>query len=189
MLHTGIKRVEFVSDRVSYIILRGRWCDIIVLNDHAPKEDKTDDVKDSFHQELEGLFDKLTKFCINSFLRDFNAKFVKEELFKGTIPNDNLHEINNDNGVNFATSKKMTVKNAMFQHRNIHKFAWTFPDGQTHNQIDHILIDRRRHSSVLDIHLLRAADCDIDHYLVVAIFKQRLAVRKKKDSQISNGEA
>jgi len=25
------KRAEFVSDRMSYIVLRGRWCNIIVL--------------------------------------------------------------------------------------------------------------------------------------------------------------
>jgi hypothetical protein len=31
----AVKRVEFVSDRMSYIILRGRWCHIIVLNVHA----------------------------------------------------------------------------------------------------------------------------------------------------------
>jgi hypothetical protein len=29
---SAIKRLEFVSDRMSYITLRGRWCDIIVLN-------------------------------------------------------------------------------------------------------------------------------------------------------------
>jgi hypothetical protein len=34
-LVSAVKRVEFVSDRMSYIILRGRWCDIIVLNVHA----------------------------------------------------------------------------------------------------------------------------------------------------------
>jgi hypothetical protein len=35
-----VKRVEFVSDRMSYIILRGPWCHIIVLNVHSPTEDK-----------------------------------------------------------------------------------------------------------------------------------------------------
>jgi hypothetical protein len=45
---SAVKRVEFVSDRMLYIILRGRWCHIIVLNVHDPTEDKTDDVKDSF---------------------------------------------------------------------------------------------------------------------------------------------
>jgi hypothetical protein len=35
---SGVKWVEFVSDRVSYIVLRGCWCNIIVLNVHAPSE-------------------------------------------------------------------------------------------------------------------------------------------------------
>jgi hypothetical protein len=29
---SAVKRVEFVSDRMSCILLRGRWCHIIVLN-------------------------------------------------------------------------------------------------------------------------------------------------------------
>jgi hypothetical protein len=29
---SAVKRVEIVSDRMSYIILRGPWCHIIVLN-------------------------------------------------------------------------------------------------------------------------------------------------------------
>jgi hypothetical protein len=50
-----------------------------------------------------------------------------------------------DNGVrvvNFAASKNLTVKSMMFPHHNIHKYTWTSPDGKTHNQIDHIVIDR-----------------------------------------------
>ena len=53
---SAVKRVDFVSDRVSYIVLRGRWCNIIVLNMHAPSEDKSDDSKDSFYEELEQFF-------------------------------------------------------------------------------------------------------------------------------------
>jgi hypothetical protein len=82
--------------------------------------------------------------------------------------------------VNFATPKNVTVKNTMFPHPNIHKFTWTSPDGKTHNQIDHILIDRRRHSSILDVRSFRAADCDTDHYLVAAKFMERLAVSKER---------
>jgi hypothetical protein len=37
---SAVRRVEFVSDRMSYIILRGRWRDIIVLNVHATKKIK-----------------------------------------------------------------------------------------------------------------------------------------------------
>jgi hypothetical protein len=49
---SAVKRVEFVSDRMSYIILKGRWCDIIVLNVHAITEDKDDNIKDSFHEKV-----------------------------------------------------------------------------------------------------------------------------------------
>jgi hypothetical protein len=37
---SAVKRVEFVSDRMSYIILRGRWCEIIVLNVHTQQKTK-----------------------------------------------------------------------------------------------------------------------------------------------------
>jgi hypothetical protein len=36
MIISAARRVESVSDRMSYIILRGRWCNIVVLNVHAP---------------------------------------------------------------------------------------------------------------------------------------------------------
>jgi len=44
---SAVKKVEFVSDRVSYRVERGRWCDI-VLNVHATSEEKSDDSRDSF---------------------------------------------------------------------------------------------------------------------------------------------
>jgi hypothetical protein len=48
---SAVKKVEFLSDRMSCIILRDHWCHIIVLNIHAPTEDKTDDVKSSFYKK------------------------------------------------------------------------------------------------------------------------------------------
>jgi hypothetical protein len=150
---SAVKGVEFVSDRTSYIILRGRWCHIIVLNIHTPTEDKTDDVKDSFYEEIKRVLDKFPKYHMKILLLDFNAKGGEGDIFKPTIGNESLHEISNDNGVRLVnfTSKKLRFKSTMFPHRNIHKYTWTSPDGKTHNQIDQILVDRRRHSNVLDV--------------------------------------
>jgi hypothetical protein len=113
-------------------------------------------------------------------LGDFNAKFGREGTFKPTIGNESLHEDSNDNGVrvvNVATSKNLVVKSTMFPHRNIHKYTWRSPDGKTHNQIDHVLTDRRWRSSILDVRSFRGADCDTD--LVVAKVRERLAVIKQ----------
>ena len=53
---SSVKKVESVSDRTSYIVLRGHWCNIIVLNVRAQSEGKSDDSKDSFYEELEQVF-------------------------------------------------------------------------------------------------------------------------------------
>jgi len=37
---SAIKTVEFVSDRMLYIVSRGHWCNIIVLNVHVSMEEK-----------------------------------------------------------------------------------------------------------------------------------------------------
>ena len=89
--------------------------------------------------------------------------------------------------VNFATSKTLVVKSTMFPHRDIHKLTWTSLDGKTHKQIDHILIDRRRQSSILDVRTFSGADCDTDRYLVVAKCRERLAV-SKQTAQKLDGE-
>jgi exonuclease III len=166
----AVKRVEFVSDGMSYLTLRGHWYDIIVLNVHAPTEDKYDDTKDSFYEELEGVFDQFPKYHMKILL-DFNAKAGREDIFKPTIGNESLHKTSNDNGVrilNFATSKNLVVKSTMLPHHKIHKYTWTSPDGKTHNQIDHVLVDRRRQSSILDVQSFRGADGDTDRYLLAA---------------------
>jgi exonuclease III len=137
---SAVKRVEFVRDRMSYIIPKDRWFHIMVLNVHVPTDVN---VKDGFYEELARIFDKFPKYHMKMLLGDFNAKVGREENFKPTIGNEILHEINNDNGVrivNFATSKNLIAKNEMLTHRNIQKYIWTSPDGKTHNHIDLILI-------------------------------------------------
>ena len=93
----------------------------------------------------------------------------------------------NDNGVrivNIATSKNLVVKSMVFPHQNIRKYTCTSSDGKTHNQIDHILIDRRWHLSILDLQSFRGADCDTDHYQVVAKVREKLAVSKQSSIEV-----
>jgi hypothetical protein len=62
-LHKGIisavKRPELICDKISYLTLRGHWCDIIVLNVHAPTEAKSADAKVSFYYNMKTLLEIL----------------------------------------------------------------------------------------------------------------------------------
>ena len=79
--------------------MRGRWCNIIFVNVHAPSEEKSDESKDSFYEELEQVFDHFPKYHMKILLGDFNAKVGRENIFNPTIGNDSLHQDSNDNGV------------------------------------------------------------------------------------------
>jgi hypothetical protein len=79
-------------------------------------------------------------------LGDFNPKLGGEDVLKSTIRSMNLLQDSNDSGVrlvNLDTSNNLVVKSTMFPHLNTHKYTWTSSDDKSHNQIDHILIDRR----------------------------------------------
>jgi hypothetical protein len=149
---------------------------------HAPTEDKDDVTKNIFYEELGEVFDQFPRYHMKILLGDFNAKVGREGIFKPIIGNESLHEVSNDNGVrvaNFATSKNLIVENTTFPHRDIHKHTWTSANGVTHNQIHHVLIDKRRHSNILDVRPFRGTDCDTDHCLVVAKLRERISVSKR----------
>jgi hypothetical protein len=64
---SAVKKVNFVSDGMSYIKLSARWCHIIILNVLFPVENKVDDVKHSFYEEMECEFDKFAKYHLQFF--------------------------------------------------------------------------------------------------------------------------
>ena len=90
-------KIHNICSYMSYIVLRGRWCNIIVLNVHAPSEEESDSSKDSFYEELEQVFDHFPKYDMKILLGDFNAKVGRENIFKPTIGNGSLHQDSNDN--------------------------------------------------------------------------------------------
>jgi hypothetical protein len=82
-------------------------------------------MKNSFYEELELASDQFPKYHKKILLKDVNAIVARKDIFKPTIGNLSLHEINNynwDRVVNFATSKNPIVKSTKFPHHNIHKY-------------------------------------------------------------------
>jgi hypothetical protein len=60
----------------------------IAMNVHAQ-------MKDSFHEELEHIFNEFCKYHMKILLGGFSAKVSREDNFKPTIGNYSLHEISN----------------------------------------------------------------------------------------------
>jgi hypothetical protein len=79
----------------------------------VPREDKSDDSKNNFYEELEQVFHHFPKYHVKIMLEDFSAKVGRENIFKMTIGNESLQQDNNVNGVrivNFSTSKIYSLR-------------------------------------------------------------------------------
>jgi hypothetical protein len=61
-----------------------------------------------------------------------------------------LHENSSDGGVGIVS-----YKSTVFLHINIYENTWASLDGKTCSQIGHILLERRWHSSILDVQYFR----------------------------------
>jgi hypothetical protein len=89
-IRSAVKRVEIIGNRMLYIILRDRWCDVI-LNGYALPEEKSDDTKDSIYKEVKHVFDQFPKYHMNMLLGDFNAKVGREDILKPANVDESLH--------------------------------------------------------------------------------------------------
>jgi len=110
-------------------------------------EDKEEDIKEQFYEELQKTRDRVTKHDLTIILGDMNAKLGKEKVFSQVVGCHTLHDISNENGEmvsNHGISNDMFLISNNFQHKKIHIGMWTSPDHQTINQIDHVMVSKEK---------------------------------------------
>ncbi|PSN29855.1 hypothetical protein C0J52_28339 [Blattella germanica] len=165
------KLMSFIplGDRMCKIRLNGRFRNITLILVYAPTEDGKEEEKHKFYNQLYNECTKIPKRDIVIILGDFNAQIGKYTLHTKTNENGKLLS-------KLAMANRLIIKSTCFKHKNIHKGTWKIPGGEQVNQIDHILINRRHGTSILDARSARGPNCDSDHYMVRAKLKERLAV-------------
>jgi exonuclease III len=132
------------TPRICKIRVRRLFFNYSFICAHAPTEEKDDDKKDTFYEDLDRTYEECPKRDIKIIIGVLNAKIGQEEMYRPITGKYSLHTLSNDNGIrliNFACSKNMVVASTLFNHKDIHKMTWRSPDGQTFNQIAHLLID------------------------------------------------
>ena len=115
-------------------------------------------------------------------LGDLNAKVGRETAaFTGILGEHSLHAVSNDNGLRLATLASeydLVIGSTLFPHKVKHKGTWLSPDGNTTNQIDHVLVKRKFRTSLLDVRAYRGADCESDHYLAISGIHMKLTTKR-----------
>ena len=176
-----------VDERLCSLRIRGKFFNYTLINAHAPTEELEEDMKEEFYEKLQAIYDQAPDRDIKICLGDFNAKVGREVTYRPAIGTHSLHENSNDNGcrlIDFAVSNNMVVSSTYFPHKNIHKATDGDPDGITKNQIDHVLIDGRHCSNILDVRSFRGPNIDSDHFLVRVVLRARIQSRNEKTAVV-----
>ena len=151
---------------------------------HAPTEDSDNTVKEQFYEDLQRIQDLIPKHDATILLGDMNAKIGLEDAFSSVTGKYSLHKESNGNGeliCEYAAANNMYIMSTKYNHKKIHKGTWVAPDGNTCNQIDHVLVNQNKSSMIQDERTLRRPSCNSDHYLVKIVITQKL-VRAQQNS-------
>ncbi|GFS09706.1 endonuclease-reverse transcriptase [Elysia marginata] len=172
-----------VDDRILYVQLKGTSHNISLIQVYAPTSASTEEELEGFYQKLQNVIDKCPSSDVKLIMGDFNAKVgqMADNCERGNIGKFGLGE-QNDRGqqlVDFCIENEFAICNTIFENHPRRLFTWTSPDGNTKNQINYILVDKRWKTSVRTAKTLPSADCGSDHELLMSEIKLRLKMKKK----------
>jgi hypothetical protein len=156
-----------VCGRICVLRVRGKFFNTSIINVHAPHNGRPEKEKEDFYSLLEKTYNERPKHDIRIVIGDLNAQVGREEAFRPTIGRYSLHPESNENGlklINFAAAHKMVISSTVFRRKDIHKVTWVSPDSSVKTQIDHLLIDTRHASDILNARSYRLVASDIDHH-------------------------
>ena len=177
-----------VSERCVTVRLNvaGVWLTLVQV--YAPTDDTDSVAKDEFYAEVQEVMNRVPRGDRIIVMGDFNARVGKNvKVWKGVI-GEHGEDVENDSGrrlLGFSAENEMRIMNTHFDHKRIHKITWSCPGRGLQSIIDYFLVrsDQRRY--VHDVRVIRGAEIESDHYLVLAKVNIAKQVPKKTESRRS----
>ncbi|KAL0832528.1 hypothetical protein ABMA28_000739 [Loxostege sticticalis] len=179
-----LKSITAISTRVIYGIfhISDRY-KMKVVQVYAPTSKSSDDVLEEFYSDVEkALSENLCYYTV--VMGDFNAKIGQKapKSSEDYVGKFGLG-IRNKRGkrlVNFLTKHKLYAMNTFFQKKDNRKWTWVSPGGNTKNQIDYILVNKKQITT--DVSVLNKVNIGSNHRLVRA--RMSFNVKKERNKML-----
>ena len=176
-IEKNILGFEPYNERMCKLKIKGKNHNLSLICVHAPIKDYDNTVKEQFFEELQKIQDCIPKHDVIVLLGDMNAKIGLEDDYSSVTGKYSLHKESNSNGelmCEYAAASNMYIISTKFKHKKIHKGTWVAPNGNTCNQIDHVLVNHNKISMIQNVRTLCRPNCDSDHFLMKILITQNL---------------
>ena len=138
---------------------------------------------------LQGSIKKTPGNYMLLVIGDLNAKVgTDREGREQAICTKGIEErnMNREKLLDLYLNHNLVIGGTQFPHKSILKLTWISPNGRTSNQIDQLMIKRKKRGSMQDVKVHRGADVASDHPLVVTKIKLKLRKAIKPSSNERN---
>ena len=181
---TATKSILFhtmISERIMVIRLKATPVNILIIQVYAPCEDSKDEEKENFYEMVDQVIkdNRKGRECL-IVMGDLNGKVgdKREQDIIGPYGRGDRNE-NGQHVIDLCATHNLFAANTWFQQKKSAQHTWTSPDGNTKNQIDFILFDKRYRNGVRNCKVRPEADCESDHNPVVATINIKLRKTKR----------
>ena len=113
---------------------------MIIVQCYAPTNDKTDETKEEFYNQLQPVHDIMRNLGdknVNVIMGDFNENIGSDNQGYENVVWVHVLGVMNDNGerfVNACAANNIVIVGSVFPHKRIHKATWESPDQVTGSQ-------------------------------------------------------
>jgi hypothetical protein len=87
----NILSFEPYNERLCKLRIKGKFNNLSIIRLHAPTEEKTNEEKEKFYEDLQTVHNKIPKHDIVKILGDLNTKIGKEDVYQNVAGKRTLH--------------------------------------------------------------------------------------------------
>ncbi|XP_039282924.1 craniofacial development protein 2-like [Nilaparvata lugens] len=188
--NTRVKSWEAVSPRIIRVDLDLEE-KISIIQVYGPTEDASVAEKDEFWLQLDRVTIEAEETRKLVVMGDFNGRVGSDQQDgHGSMGKYGCETIRNNNGqrlIEYSAQHNLLIGNTWFIHKRIHKITFVGEGRESESMIDYILYQGDLRYAFKDVKVIRGAELDTDHRLLVADtgFAERKVERQRAYTRIS----
>ena len=169
-----------ISERVKMIKLQGKPFNISIIQIYAPTQDQEDEEIELFYDETQTAIKNVKTDDMLCVMGDLNAKVGKERTTDITGRYGlGTRNKRGERLIEFCQQNELIITNTYFKQHPRKLYTWKSPDGDTRNQIDYILTNKRFRNCVKQAKTYPGSDINSDHNPVIVKMKIQLKTLNK----------
>lgn len=160
---------------------------VTIISAYAPTLTSSDEVKETFYEDLSALVKDTPSSDKLILLGDFNARVGADYRdWKGVLGPHGTGKLNSNSLMllSLCAENRLTITNTLFHQADKHKTTWMHPRSKQWHLIDFAICRQRDTRDVRITKAMRGAECWTNHRLIRSILSLHITPTHRKTPKV-----